>query len=48
MQRPSKDGVDRRTLDDPPGVHDGHLAGAFRDDAEVVGDENQRHAEALL
>ena len=38
-------GARRRVFDDPPGVHHGDPVGAPGDDAEVVGDEDDRRAE---
>src|SRR5262245_12603463 len=35
-------------FDDLAGVHDGDFVGAFRDDAEIVGDEQHGHAEPSL
>ena len=35
-------------LDDPAGIHHQHLVGDLGDDAEVVGNDQDRHAEPLL
>ena len=40
--------VRRAGLDDPPEVHDGDAVGDVLDDRQVVGDEDQRHAELAL
>jgi hypothetical protein len=48
MLRVRKQRLDRRLLDDASRVHDGHPVGHFSDDAEIVGDEEQREPEALL
>jgi hypothetical protein len=47
MERAVEDVGDRRLLDDPARVHDRHVVGLLGDDAEVVRDEEQRHAAAL-
>ena len=38
---------DRRALDDLAGVHHHHVVGELGDHAEIVGDDQHRHAEAL-
>ena len=42
VQRAREELVDRRVLDDAPGVHDGDLVRLLGDDAEVVRDEERR------
>ena len=37
----------RAALDDAPGIHDVHPVRVARDDAEIVGDDDQRDAEPL-
>ncbi len=44
MRQPGEDGIGRPRLDDPPGIHDVHGLGDRGDHAEVVGDQEQRHA----
>ena len=41
-----EDVVDRPLLDHAPQVHDDHVVGHLGDDAQVVGDEHDRHAAA--
>jgi hypothetical protein len=48
MLRRTKDRPDPCVLDDAPRVHDGHAIAGLRDDAEIVGDEEQREAERPL
>ena len=43
-----EDGPHAALLDDPPGVHDDDAVGHLGDDAEVVGDEQDRRPGALL
>ena len=45
MLRIGEEQLDRRFFDDAAGVHDGDAVRHFGDDAEVVGDEEQREAE---
>ena len=40
--------ADRAVLDYLAGVHHGHLVAHLGDDAEIVGDENQRDTALLL
>ena len=47
MARVGEDLGGRARLDDPPGVHHEHPVGDVGHDAEVVGDQDQRHAAAL-
>ena len=42
MRRRREDPIDWRLFDDPPGVHHRDPVRHFGDDAEVVGDEQQR------
>ena len=44
MLRRAQERVARPGLDDLAGVHDRHLLRHLRDHAQVVGDEQQRHA----
>ena len=44
MARISKDLLDRSGLDDAAAIHDGHAMRHFRDDAEIVRDEDDRRA----
>src|SRR5260221_1695808 len=44
MSRPREELVDRRGLDDLAGIHDGDAVGDRGDDAEIMGDEDHRHA----
>ena len=46
--RPRQHLVGRAGLDDPPEVHHGDAVGDVLDDRQVVGDEDQRHAELAL
>ena len=46
--RIGEQGRDRRAFDDLAGVHDDHLVGHLGDDAEIVGDDQDRHAQPLL
>ena len=48
MLRVANSSTHRRFLDDPAGVHHRDAVGHFGDDAEVVRDQEQRQAEALL
>ena len=48
MLRIGEQRVDRRALDDLAGVHHHHLVGDLGDDAEIVGDDQHRHAEPAL
>ena len=48
MLRPREHLVRRAGLDDLPEVHDGDPVGDVLDDRQVVGDEDQRHAELAL
>jgi len=48
MQRSAQEFARGRQLDDLPGIHHGHAVGHVADDAEVVRDEQNRHAEPLL
>ena len=48
MLRIGKQRLDRRLFDDASGVHHGDAVGHLGDDAEVVGDEEEREPEALL
>ena len=48
MLRIREQRVDRRFFDDAAGVHDGDAVGHLGDDAEVVGDEEQREPQPLL
>ena len=45
MLRIGEQGVDRRALDDLAGVHHQHVVGDLGDHAEIVGDDQDRHAE---
>ncbi len=40
--------LDAGDFDDPAGVHDGDDVGVLGDDAEVVGDQEDRHAALAL
>jgi len=44
MARVVEDLECRSRLDDPAGVHHGHAIGDGRDDTEIVGDQDDRHA----
>ena len=54
LRRPTRVGVlrlgeelaDTALLDHPAGIHDDDLVGDLGDDAEIVGDEQDRHADA--
>ena len=48
MLRIGEQRADRRLLDDLAGVHHQHLVGHLGDDAEIVGDDQDRHAEPAL
>src|SRR6266508_2889489 len=48
MHRAGEDDFWFRPFHDLAGVHDRHLVGAFRDDTQIVRDEQDRHAEPLL
>jgi hypothetical protein len=48
VQGPGEGLADRSPLDSSSRVHDQHPVGNGRDDAQVVADEDQREAEALL
>ena len=48
MHRAREDDFGLGALHDLAGIHDRHLVGPFRDDAEIVRDEQDRHAEPLL
>ena len=48
MLRIAEQQLDRRLFDDTAGIHDGDPIRHLRDDAEVMGDEEEREAEALL
>ena len=48
MLRVAEQFADHRRFDDPAGVHHRHAIGHLGDDAEVVRDQEQRQAEALL
>src|SRR6266540_3161430 len=48
MHRAGEDDFGFRPFHDLAGVHDRHLVGAFRDDTQIVRDEQDRHAEPLL
>ena len=44
MRQPGEDRIGRPRLDDPAGIHDVHRLGDRRDHAQIVGDQQQRHA----
>ena len=46
--RIGEQGIDRRLLDDLAGVHHQHVVGHLGDHAEIVGDDQDRHAEPSL
>jgi hypothetical protein len=46
--RLAEQGSDRSLLDGPAGIHHHHPVGHLGDDAEVMGDEQDRHPELLL
>ena len=48
MPGPLEQRLDRRPLDDLPGIHHGDLVAHFRDDAEVVGDEHDGGADLVF
>src|SRR5260221_3643495 len=48
MQRPAEDLIDAAGLDDLPGIHDGDGGDDAGDDAEIVGDQDDRHVELAL
>ena len=48
MLRIGEQVVDIGALDDLAGIHHQHLVGDLGDDAEIVGDDQDRHAEPLL
>ena len=48
MLRIGEQVVDVGALDDPAGIHHQHLVGDLGDDAEIMGDDQDRHAEPLL
>ncbi len=48
MARRGEQLVDRRMLRDPAGVHHEHVVAELRDDAQVVRDEQHRHAVLVL
>ena len=45
MLRLGENDIRLRAFHDFPGIHDGNFVGAFRDDTEIVGDEQHGHAE---
>ena len=46
MQRPPEEHLGGGLLDDPPRVHHRHVVAGLGDHAEVVGDQQDRGAEA--
>ena len=48
MRRVGEQVVGRRPFHDPAGVHDGDVVADVGDDTEIVGDEQQGHAELVL
>ncbi len=48
MLRTAKDVFERAAFDDLAAIHDDDLFGDVGDDAEIVGDQQHRHAEFVL
>ena len=48
MGRPLEESVGRCGLDDPSRVHHNHAIGVARNDAEVVRNQQDRHAQLVL
>ncbi len=47
MRRRAENALNRRGFDDAPRIHDGDAIDQLRDDAEIVGDEQDREAERI-
>ena len=48
MLRIGEQGIDRGAFDDLSGIHHQYIVGHLGDDAEIVGDDQDRHAQPLL